>query len=164
MTPQMPCMRPNAISSAAVPWLSSTCVNSLDVDGVVLFKFCDCLWCVECVFSASRTNSRNLQQYVVQPGWHAHAYNPISHAVAHVLLHKSATCTEVNTQLSLIIIIKLPDQAIASTPSAPRPLGAEDRGSTAPLCLQLLRTSQAFTRYAAMLLDTSRQTPLLPQT
>jgi hypothetical protein len=63
-----------------------------------------------------------------------------------------------------IIIITLPDQAIASTPSAPRPPGAEERGSTAPLCLQPLRTSQAFTRYAAMLLDTSRQTPLLPQT
>jgi hypothetical protein len=49
----------------------------------------------------------------------------------------------------IIIIIKSPDQAIASTPSAPRPPppGAEERGSTAPLCLQLLRTSQAFTRY-----------------
>jgi hypothetical protein len=43
----------------------------------------------------------------------------------------------------IIIIIMLPNQAIASTPSAPRPSGAEGRGSTAPLCLQLLRTSQA---------------------
>jgi hypothetical protein len=42
-----------------------------------------------------------------------------------------------------IIIIMLPNQAIASTPSAPHPSGAEGRGSTAPLCLQLLRTSQA---------------------
>jgi hypothetical protein len=38
----------------------------------------------------------------------------------------------------MIIIIMLPNQAIASTPSAPRPSGAEGRGSTAPLCLQLL--------------------------
>jgi hypothetical protein len=38
----------------------------------------------------------------------------------------------------IIIIIMLPNQAIASTPSAPRPSGAEGRGSTAPLCLQLL--------------------------
>jgi hypothetical protein len=44
----------------------------------------------------------------------------------------------------IIIIIKLPNQAIASTPSAPRPTGAAERGSTAPLCLQLLRTSVAF--------------------
>jgi hypothetical protein len=43
----------------------------------------------------------------------------------------------------IIIIIMLPNQAIASTPSAPCPSGAEGRGSTAPLCLQLLRTSQA---------------------
>jgi hypothetical protein len=35
-----------------------------------------------------------------------------------------------------IIIIMLPNQAIASTPSAPRPSGAEGRGSTAPLCLE----------------------------
>jgi hypothetical protein len=41
----------------------------------------------------------------------------------------------------VIIIIMLPNQAIASTPSAPRPSGAEGKGSTAPLCLQLLRTS-----------------------
>jgi hypothetical protein len=69
---------------------------------------------------------------------------------------------------AVIIIIKLPDQAIASMPSAPPPPpGRKKEG--APLhyvkqTLQLLRTSQAFTRYAAMLLDTSRQTPLLPQT
>jgi hypothetical protein len=49
-----------------------------------------------------------------------------------------------------IIIIMLPNQAIASTPSAPRPSGAEGRGSTAPLCLQLLRTSQACTRYSGV--------------
>jgi hypothetical protein len=53
---------------------------------------------------------------------------------------------------------------MASTPWAPRPTGAAERGSTAPLCLQLLRTSQACTRYAEMLLDITRQTPLLPQT
>jgi hypothetical protein len=52
----------------------------------------------------------------------------------------------------VIIIIMLPNQAIASTPSAPRTSGAEGRGSTAPLCLQLLRTSQACTRYSAILL------------
>jgi hypothetical protein len=34
----------------------------------------------------------------------------------------------------IIIIIMSPNQAIASTPSAPRPSGAEGRGSTAPLC------------------------------
>jgi hypothetical protein len=39
---------------------------------------------------------------------------------------------------AIIIIIMLPNQAIASTPSAPRPSGAEGRGSTAPLRLQLL--------------------------
>jgi hypothetical protein len=50
-----------------------------------------------------------------------------------------------------VIIIMLPNQAIASTPSAPRPSGAEGRGSTAPLRLQLLRTSQACTRYSAHL-------------
>jgi hypothetical protein len=57
----------------------------------------------------------------------------------------------------------LPNQAIASTPSAPRPSGAEGRESTAPLCLQLLRTSQACTRYSAILLDITRHLPLLPQ-
>jgi hypothetical protein len=57
----------------------------------------------------------------------------------------------------------LPNQAIASTPSAPRPSGAEGRGSTAPLCLQLLRTSQACTRYSAILLEITRHLPLLPQ-
>jgi hypothetical protein len=62
-----------------------------------------------------------------------------------------------------IIIIMLPNQAIASTPSAPRPSGAEGRGSTAPLCLQLLRTSQACTRYSAILLEITRHLPLLPQ-
>jgi hypothetical protein len=50
----------------------------------------------------------------------------------------------------------LPNQAIASTPSAPRPSGAEGRGSTAPLCLQLLRTSQARTTYSAILLEITR--------
>jgi hypothetical protein len=64
----------------------------------------------------------------------------------------------------IIIIIMLPNQAIASTPSAPRPSGAEGRGSTAPLCLQLLRTSQACTRYSAILLKITRHLPLLPQT
>jgi hypothetical protein len=44
----------------------------------------------------------------------------------------------------------------------PRPTGAAKKGSTAPLCLQLLRTSQACTRYTEMLLDITRQTPLLP--
>jgi hypothetical protein len=48
----------------------------------------------------------------------------------------------------IIIIIMLPNQAIASTPSAPRPSGAEGRGSTAPLCLQLLRTSAVWTSYS----------------
>jgi hypothetical protein len=62
-----------------------------------------------------------------------------------------------------IIIIMLPNQAIASTPSAPRPSGAEGRGSTAPLCLQRLRTSQACTRYSAILLEITRHLPLLPQ-
>jgi hypothetical protein len=57
----------------------------------------------------------------------------------------------------------LPNQAIASTPSAPRPSGAEGRGSTAPLSLQLLRTSQACTRYSAILLEITRHLPLLPQ-
>jgi hypothetical protein len=42
----------------------------------------------------------------------------------------------------IIIIIKFPNEAIALTPSAPRPTGAAEKGSTAPLCLQLLRTSQ----------------------
>jgi hypothetical protein len=37
--------------------------------------------------------------------------------------------------VDIIIIIMLPNQAIASTPSALRPSGAEGRGSTAPLCL-----------------------------
>jgi hypothetical protein len=37
------------------------------------------------------------------------------------------------------------NQAIASMPSTPRPTGAEGRGSTAPECLQVLRTSQACT-------------------
>jgi hypothetical protein len=46
-----------------------------------------------------------------------------------------------NSLLLVIIIIMLPNQAIASTPSASRPSGAEGRGSTAPLCLQLLRTA-----------------------
>jgi hypothetical protein len=55
----------------------------------------------------------------------------------------------------------LPNQAIASTLSAPRPSGAEGRGSTAPLCLQLLRTSQACTRYSAILLEITRHLPLL---
>jgi hypothetical protein len=63
-----------------------------------------------------------------------------------------------------IIIIMLPNQAIASTPSAPRPSGAEGTGSTAPLCLQLLRTSQACTRYSAILLEVTRHLPLLPKT
>jgi hypothetical protein len=63
----------------------------------------------------------------------------------------------------IIIIIMLPNQAIASTPAAPRPSGAEGRGSTAPLCLQLLRTSQACTRYSAILLEITRHLPLLPQ-
>jgi hypothetical protein len=36
------------------------------------------------------------------------------------------------------------NQAIASMPSTPRPTGAEGRGSTAPECLQVLRTSAAF--------------------
>jgi hypothetical protein len=63
----------------------------------------------------------------------------------------------------IIIIIMLPNQAIASTPSAPRPSGAEGRGSTTPLCLQLLRTSQACTRYSAILLEITRHLPLLPQ-
>jgi hypothetical protein len=40
----------------------------------------------------------------------------------------------------IIIIIMLPNQAIASMPSAPRPSGSEGKGSTAPLCLQLLRS------------------------
>jgi hypothetical protein len=62
----------------------------------------------------------------------------------------------------IIIIIMLPNQAIASMPSAPRPFGAEGRG-TAPLCLQLLRTSQACTRYSAILLVITRHLPLLPQ-
>jgi hypothetical protein len=35
------------------------------------------------------------------------------------------------TMYYCIIIIMLPNQAIASTPSAPRPSGAEGRGSTA---------------------------------
>jgi hypothetical protein len=56
----------------------------------------------------------------------------------------------------IVIIIMLPNQAIASTPSAPRPSGAEGRGSTAPCCLQLLRTSQACTRYSAILLEILR--------
>jgi hypothetical protein len=47
---------------------------------------------------------------------------------------------------AVIIITMLPNQAIASTPSAPRPSGAEGRGSTAPLCLQLLRTSHYVSR------------------
>jgi hypothetical protein len=64
---------------------------------------------------------------------------------------------------NVIIIIMLPNQAIASTPSAPRPSGAEGRVSTAPLCLQLLRTSQACTRYSAILLEITRHLPLLPQ-
>jgi hypothetical protein len=59
------------------------------------------------------------------------------------------------------IIIMLPNQAIASMPSAPRLSGAEGRGSTAPLCLQLLRTSQACTRYSAILLEITRHLPLL---
>jgi hypothetical protein len=37
-----------------------------------------------------------------------------------------------------IIIIKSPNQAIALTPSAPRPTVAAERWSIAPLCLQLL--------------------------
>jgi hypothetical protein len=65
----------------------------------------------------------------------------------------SLLCRKIEALLAVvIIIIKLPNQAIASTPSAPRPTGAAKRGSTAPLCLQLLRTSQACTRYAEMLL------------
>jgi hypothetical protein len=46
----------------------------------------------------------------------------------------------------------------------PAPHRAAERGSTAPLCLQLLRTSQACITYAEMLLGITRQTPLLPQT
>jgi hypothetical protein len=47
------------------------------------------------------------------------------------------------------------NQAIASMPSTPRPTGAEGRGSTAPECLQVLRTSQACTRYLAICIDTN---------
>jgi hypothetical protein len=61
--------------------------------------------------------------------------------------------------VSLIIITMLPNQAIASTQSALRPSGAEGRGSTAPLCLQLLRTSQACTRYSAILPEITRHPP-----
>jgi hypothetical protein len=61
-----------------------------------------------------------------------------------------ASCTRQESSRNGIkvngIIIIMFNQAIASTPSAPRPSGAEGRGSTAPLCLQLLRTSQACTR------------------
>jgi hypothetical protein len=47
------------------------------------------------------------------------------------------------------IIIKLPDQAIASTPSAlPPPLGGGRKMEHRSI-MQLLRTSQAFTRYAS---------------
>jgi hypothetical protein len=74
-----------------------------------------------------------------------------------------ACCIALAWLLPFIIIIMLPNQAIASTPSAPRPSGAEGRGSTAPLCLQLLRTSQAGTRYSAILLEITRHLPLLPQ-
>jgi hypothetical protein len=37
--------------------------------------------------------------------------------------------------LVIIIIIKLPDQAIASTPSAPLPPGAEERGTYSSILL-----------------------------
>jgi hypothetical protein len=56
-------------------------------------------------------------------------------------IQQACICIWLLTQL-IIIIIMLPNQAIASMPSALRPSGAEGRGSTAPLCLQLLRTSQ----------------------
>jgi hypothetical protein len=73
------------------------------------------------------------------------------------------TGTYTSLLIIIIIIIMLSNQAIASTPSAPRPSGAEGRGSTAPLCLQLLRTSPACTRYSAILLEITRHLPLLPQ-
>jgi hypothetical protein len=45
---------------------------------------------------------------------------------------ENSTCVpEVARSFIFIIIIMLPNQAIASTPSAPRPSGAEGRGSTA---------------------------------
>jgi hypothetical protein len=62
-----------------------------------------------------------------------------------------------------IIIIMLPNQAIASTPSAPRPSGAEGRGSTAPLRLQLLRTSQISLLHK-ILSNTPRNHPAPPPT
>jgi hypothetical protein len=55
----------------------------------------------------------------------------------------------------------LPNQAIASTPSAPRPSGAEGRGSTAPLCLQLLRT---YVSMHKILSNTPRNHPAPPPT
>jgi hypothetical protein len=56
------------------------------------------------------------------------------------------------------------NQAIASMPSTPRPTGAEGRGSTAPECLQVLRTSQACTRYLAICIDWSITSQLRPAT
>jgi hypothetical protein len=71
----------------------------------------------------------------------------------------------------LIIIIESPNQAIASidvaTPSALRPTGAAERGSTAPVCWQLVRKSKrrfsaSCTRYAEMLLHVPRPGALKP--
>jgi hypothetical protein len=94
------------------------------------------------------------------PRWHCNGCNVRPATVA--MCGRAADAAGWN-QTRVIIIIMLPNQAIASTPSAPRPSGAEGIGSTAPLCLQLLRTSQACTRYSAILLEITRHLPLLPQ-
>jgi hypothetical protein len=51
----------------------------------------------------------------------------------------------------LVIIIKLPDQAMASTPSAPRPPGAEEISLISLLVKVFLRICYAGLRLAAML-------------
>jgi hypothetical protein len=84
-------------------------------------------------------------------GAHVLAIRRYMHTVVHRIAQQLADLLIIII-IIIIIIIMLPNQAIASTPSAPRPSGAEGRGSTAPLCLQLLRTSQACTRYSAILL------------
>jgi hypothetical protein len=48
-----------------------------------------------------------------------------------------------NVELAMMSSSSSFHQAIASTPSAPRPSGAATSGSTAPECLHLLRKSQA---------------------
>jgi hypothetical protein len=86
------------------------------------------------------------------------------------MMAKHVKQAAISVIIIIIIIMMLPNQAIASTPSAPRPSGAEGRGSTAPLCYVMAAISVGVVTHDPQVLLTDKparataatQEPTLP--